>query len=258
VVNKKYGAEHQALRRRLLRDAIGRPCVRCGVPIKAGEAVDLDHHDDGHPGHYKGLAHASCNRSAGAARGNRQRGDKRRQTRREHMKQLRNARVAVDVAYDREHTSIVTAGTVTVRRFGEVVSISLEYVDGANAIGDVLRAVEALDIEAPVVLSSDGNMAPTAAALTERGIKVAEATPSDRQAAHATFLDHLKGGRLRYHRNIALSAAVRFAETQRGPSGELVEKRGDVDLSPMLAAELAAWAVSQPPPPDRSAAKNIW
>jgi hypothetical protein len=57
-----YGARHQELRRRLLPTAIGRPCSRCGQPMLAGQALDLDHTDDRRG--YRGFAHAECNRRA--------------------------------------------------------------------------------------------------------------------------------------------------------------------------------------------------
>lgn len=63
-----YGYQHQRLRRALLADAIGRDCPHCGLPMLAGEPLDLDHTTDRNG--YRGMAHASCNRSEGAKRGN--------------------------------------------------------------------------------------------------------------------------------------------------------------------------------------------
>jgi hypothetical protein len=70
TVTKKarYGHDHRGLRTRVAREvATGAVrCCRCGDPIRPGEPWDLDHADDG-PG-YRGAAHRSCNRSAGALR----------------------------------------------------------------------------------------------------------------------------------------------------------------------------------------------
>ncbi|MGQ0465503.1 MAG: hypothetical protein ACT4QG_09300 [Sporichthyaceae bacterium] len=64
-----YGRAHQILREALVAKMNGKPCVRCGHPLRTGDAVDLDHTDD--RGGYLGLAHAACNRRAGARKGNR-------------------------------------------------------------------------------------------------------------------------------------------------------------------------------------------
>lgn len=63
-----YGARHQRLRKALAPYVVGMPCARCGQPIKAGEAWDLDHTDDRRG--YLGPSHASGNRSAGAKKRN--------------------------------------------------------------------------------------------------------------------------------------------------------------------------------------------
>lgn len=65
-----YGHAHQKLRRALLAVmAPGQPCPRCGQPMWPWQRIDLGH-TDGKTA-YQGLEHASCNRSAGAAYGNR-------------------------------------------------------------------------------------------------------------------------------------------------------------------------------------------
>lgn len=63
-----YGYQHQKLRRSLLAQAYGQPCPLCGLPMVPGQTLDLDHTPD--RAGYRGIAHASCNRSDGARRGN--------------------------------------------------------------------------------------------------------------------------------------------------------------------------------------------
>jgi hypothetical protein len=65
----RYGAEHRRLVAETREAAYGTPCVRCGGIMLLGDQLDLDHADDGEG--YLGWAHAACNRSAGATRGNR-------------------------------------------------------------------------------------------------------------------------------------------------------------------------------------------
>jgi hypothetical protein len=70
-----YGRAHKALRRALLARYVPgiTPCVRCGQPITTLDTsrVHLDH-SDLDPRVWLGLAHAACNTSAGASKGNRQ------------------------------------------------------------------------------------------------------------------------------------------------------------------------------------------
>lgn len=70
TTSRGYGHAHQVERRRWApRVALGEVgCARCGDVIEPGEAWDLDH-DDTRTG-YLGPSHASCNRSAGAVKGN--------------------------------------------------------------------------------------------------------------------------------------------------------------------------------------------
>jgi len=68
------GSDHQADRRRLLAlHHDGDPCWRCGRPMYESQGLDRDHVIDRALGGANGpavLAHASCNRSAGATLGN--------------------------------------------------------------------------------------------------------------------------------------------------------------------------------------------
>lgn len=70
-----YGYAHRQRRARLMRDLHdGDPCCRCGQPMYRDQALDADHLFT--PIVFGGelpdaLAHASCNRSAGASLGNR-------------------------------------------------------------------------------------------------------------------------------------------------------------------------------------------
>jgi hypothetical protein len=70
----KYGGEHRKLAAATKDSAWGTPCVRCGRPMLPGQEIHLDHLDGGGPGDYRGWAHAHCNTSAGASKGNRMRG----------------------------------------------------------------------------------------------------------------------------------------------------------------------------------------
>ena len=60
-----YGYQYQKLRKALLPNAYGTPCVRCGEPMLAGQKLNLDH-DDYDRTKLRGFAHAACNIRAAA------------------------------------------------------------------------------------------------------------------------------------------------------------------------------------------------
>lgn len=62
-------AEHKATKARLLPDAYGKPCPRCGDPMLKGQDLDLGHTVDlADDPNAKGdrIEHEHCNRKAGA------------------------------------------------------------------------------------------------------------------------------------------------------------------------------------------------
>ncbi len=68
ATQRGYGVQHQRTRARLIARAYGQLCGLCGQVMEPGQDLDLDHTPD-RTG-YRGMAHASCNRSDGARRGN--------------------------------------------------------------------------------------------------------------------------------------------------------------------------------------------
>jgi hypothetical protein len=67
-----YGYAHQQARLKFLAQLEdGDLCHHCNQPMTRDQALDLDHTTDRST--YRGLAHASCNRTDGARRGNQQR-----------------------------------------------------------------------------------------------------------------------------------------------------------------------------------------
>lgn len=70
TTGRGYGWRHQQARRRIapLVASGSAVCTRCRTRIWPGQAWDLDHSDD--RSRYLGPAHRSCNRRAGAEKGN--------------------------------------------------------------------------------------------------------------------------------------------------------------------------------------------
>jgi hypothetical protein len=241
-----YGAHHRRLRAAMLPLAPGSLCTRCGRPIEAGQAVDLDHTDDGTA--YLGFAHASCNRRAAAVKGNKARRPGAQiyapaRTPHRSIPMNEPCAIGVDIAHDRGHTSAVIATRVQDGR----VLIELHYL----AASDTAQAVANLCASRPglvaTVVDPQSPAATLLAPLKDLGVRVTEPTSRDVALAHGLFLDELKAGRLRYVDHEALTAAVQHAMARPLAGAEALERRRvDVDASPMTAAEVAVWALVQP------------
>jgi hypothetical protein len=68
--DRGYGYQYQKLRKALLPQAYGTPCVRCGELMLPGQKLHLDH-DDHDRTKLRGFAHASCNIRAAAKKARR-------------------------------------------------------------------------------------------------------------------------------------------------------------------------------------------
>ena len=60
-----YGYGFQKLRKQLLPQAWGKPCVRCGQPLLKGQEIHLDH-ADWDRSRVLGFSHRACNLRAAA------------------------------------------------------------------------------------------------------------------------------------------------------------------------------------------------
>jgi hypothetical protein len=75
-------------------------------------------------------------------------------------------------------------------------------------------------------------------------VDVTEASTHVVSAAHGCFLDELRAGRLAIEKHPQLDTAAKYAMSRQLAGGEALERRKPaVDTSPVLAAELAVWAV---------------
>jgi hypothetical protein len=65
----QYDWTHQRIRKALLASGywLMASCPRCGLPMRFGEKLDLDHTED--RAGYLGLSHSRCNQAAGARKG---------------------------------------------------------------------------------------------------------------------------------------------------------------------------------------------
>lgn len=229
----RYGRRHRAIRRALLAGAIGKPCVRCGQPIDAGQGVDLDHADDGR--NYRGLAHATCNRRAGQ-----ERGEALKRARRHPIMKLENVAIGVEISVDRMHTSIAAAAQTDA-----AVTVALvDYLDGSDTAAKVAeiagRAVGLIG----VVIDPRSPAATLIGPLESLGVVVTQVNTHQVTVAHGRFVDELRAGRLKIADHPQLDAAAQHALTRPLAGAEALERRKPlVDTSPLAAAELALWMV---------------
>jgi hypothetical protein len=238
VVSKpKYGAAHRAHRAAWLPFALGSPCARCGRPIEPGESVDLDHAEGGG---YLGFAHSTCNRRAGAIKGNRVRRLKNRR-----ISMTATCALGVDIAHDRSHTSAVFAFQLD----DGLVLVDLEYIDGSDTAHVIANIARQRPNLVATVLDPQSPATTLLEPLRALNVTVTEPTSRDVALAHGLTLDELRAGRLRYVEHEALTAAAQHAVARPLAGAQALERRRvEVDASPLTACELAVWALLRPPP----------
>ncbi len=154
---------------------------------------------------------------------------------------LENVALGVEISVDRMHTSIAAAAESTKGR----TSVALvDYLDGSDTAGAIAelagRAIKLIG----VVVDPRSPAATLIGPLTALGVTVTEVNTHQVAVAHGRFVDELRAGRLIIADHPALDLAAQHALTRPLAGAEALERRKPVvDTSPLLAAELALWAV---------------
>jgi hypothetical protein len=239
-----YGAAHRAIRQAML--AATPPsalCRRCGKPLGPDPANVHLGHDDDRPGAYNGLEHKRCNESAGGVKGNARKRERREQARRVGAL-VAEVALAVEINPDRDHTSIVTAGELP----GELVLVELHYLEGTDPLATILGLRERLDVIA-VVVDPHSPGATVIRGLEAARVAVTRPTSADLAVAHGSFIDLLRAGRIRHHRQTTLTSALQHLEARRlgGAAGPERRSGAAVDVAPAVGAMLAAWGLEHAP-----------
>jgi hypothetical protein len=241
VTAPQYAGRHQATRRAVIPFAYGQLCHFCGRPMLPGQQLDLDHL----PGTtlYRGPAHSSCNRADGARRGNRQR----RQQRRWEMDRVGTGTLGVEVAENRQHTSIVSACRL---EDGRVQVELVAYLPGtASAVDRIVEMCGRWKVLG-VVVDPMGGATNLRQPLADQRVPVLEPTTADVKVAHADFLDLAHARRLHPVASAELSSAVQHLSERMLGGQPVFDRRGaPVDVSPAVAAELSVWGLQTAPAP---------
>jgi hypothetical protein len=233
-----YSGPHQAIRRALLPDAYGRPCPRCGRPMLPGQPLDLDHTDD--RAGYLGMSHSTCNRQAGARKGNARRRARTERT----LAMVTEVTLALEISEARTSTAVVAAG----RLQGALILVELAaYLTSTDPVAAVLELRQERTVLA-VVVDPHAPGATAIRPLEEAGVEVTKPSSSDLVIAHGLLLDHLAAGKVRHRGQEKLTAAMRHLEQRRLGGATGPQRRGaPVDVSPAIAGELAVWGLLSAP-----------
>jgi hypothetical protein len=200
-----------------------------------GQALDLDHADDGV--NFLGWAHAFCNRQAGGRNGNRV--QRMRKRRRKIM--LVDCCLGIEIAEDRQHTSVVAAGRID----GDLILVEpVHYIDGTDPVAEILALQKERTVRG-IAIDPRSPGATLVKLLRNAGVMFTQMTSHDVSVAHGRFIDLLAAGSLKVARDDRLTAAVKHGQDRRLGGASAWERRGAVvDVSPANAAEFALWSLT--------------
>lgn len=141
----------------------------------------------------------------------------------------------VEISADRSCTWVALAGWA-----GETAVVELlDPFEGTETAADITALTAGFTA---VVLDPRSNAATLIGGLD--GVPLRLASSSELAIAWGRLIDWLKAGKLKYHGHPDLSDAVRTALARRSTSGaELLDRRRS-DPAPVVAAELAVFALS--------------
>jgi hypothetical protein len=142
----------------------------------------------------------------------------------------------VEISADRSCTWVALAGWA-----GDTAVVKLlDPLEGTETAEAIIGLTQGLTA---VVLDPRSNAATLISGLA--GARLRQATSSDLAIAWGRLIDWLKSGRLKYHGHPDLSDAIRTALARRSSSGaELLDRRRS-DPAPVVAAELAVFALGE-------------
>jgi hypothetical protein len=148
--------------------------------------------------------------------------------------------LGVEIAEDRQHTSIAAAGLID----GGVVVVELvHYIGGTDPVAEILALRKVRTVRA-VAIDPRSPGATLVRLLRNAGVGFTEMSSHDVSVAHGRFIDLLTAGKLKAARDERLTDAVKYGQDRRLGGASAWERRDAAkDVSPANAAEFAVWAV---------------
>jgi hypothetical protein len=151
--------------------------------------------------------------------------------------------LGADTSQDRTTTSVVVARWGVEESGRERIVTVLSQFPGPSPVEEVVDLFADGGVE--VVVDDGGSMRALMEALRAAKVKVRATGAQDRAAATATLKDLLTARSIRVPPDTALRAAVQHAQERELVGGSTLDKkRSPVDVSPLVALELAAWAAT--------------
>ncbi|MET0461751.1 MAG: hypothetical protein ABW007_01300 [Chitinophagaceae bacterium] len=146
--------------------------------------------------------------------------------------------IAIDITPDRQRASIVAAS-----RNGNYIPVEvIESKEGVEWLVD--RTVEIAERHScPVIVDTGGPAAAMHLILEQRGIEVIPFAAKDVAISAACFYDNVRNGTIAHLNDYRLNDAVR--SVVKRPIGErwAYARKGNVDISPLVAASFAVWGI---------------
>jgi hypothetical protein len=151
--------------------------------------------------------------------------------------------LGIEVSPSRERTWMARAAHADAR-------VVVELLDSFPGTANVVEAVEIAWSEWQVDSVGVDPSSPSATLvdpLIHCGMPVKLASANGMAVAHGKFRDLLGADRLRVRGNQALDEAVRVAQERRLSGAFAVERYSGPDMAPLVASELAVWALDDDP-----------
>lgn len=146
--------------------------------------------------------------------------------------------LALDVAPDRQRASLVACGA-------QGTYLPIEVIESREGLEWVLERTAAVSTrhQAPVVIDSAGPAASLIPALEARSVTVMPIATREVANAAAMFYDAVLAKRICHLNDYRLNDAVTGASKRAIGQRWGFDRRGHVDISPLVAASFAVWAI---------------
>jgi len=171
------------------------------------------------------------------------------------MDQVGTGTLGVEVAEDRQHTSVVSACRLGDGRVQ--VELAAYLAGTATALDRIVELCGRWKVLG-VVVDPMGGATNLRQPLRDARVPVVEPTAADVKVAHADFLDLAHARRLHPVASVELSSAVQHLSERMLGGQPVFDRRGaPVDVSPAVSAELAVWALQHAPRPAAPATAKV-